>query len=224
MNIYHLFNSAWKQYTLLRAYENEAVRNLKLIGKGLDLGAKSSDAKYYEYIDRHSITSLEFVDYFHSGPGIVKMDLEEKFPIKSDQYDFVLSFNVMEHIYNYQQFLEESHRIIKDGGEMHGFVPLMWRFHPDPNDYFRFTGQALERLLLDVGFKSVSVEPVAAGPFKVAVTQIAPLFKFRILKFLLYATGVGLDTFAGYLSKGNYTYAMAYYFCAKKENSVVCED
>jgi SAM-dependent methyltransferase len=213
----HLITSVWKRYSLLRAYENEFVRNLRLSGLGIDLGAKSKDAKYYEYMDLGGVQRLDFVDLFSDGDGIVKMDLEQPFPIADATYDFVLSFNVMEHIFNYRNLIAESRRILRDGGELHGFVPLMHHFHPDPNDYFRFTGQALERILGEEGFTGVEVMPIAYGPFKVAAAAMGHVVRYRLFRVVAYGIGMALDRFVENFSSGGKNYAMAYYFHGKRK-------
>lgn len=217
MKISHLWSSVWKKYSLLRAYENDLVRTLKLSGKGIDLGAKSTDAKYYEYMDLSSVTHLDFVDYYHASENILKMDLEERFPIENGVYDFVLSFNVMEHIYNYQNYISESYRIIKAGGVFHGIVPLMWPFHPDPNDYFRFTATAVEKILASNGFSEIRAYPIAYGPFQVAFSQISSVVRIRIIRFLLFLSGLMLDKFIGRFSRGVDSYAMGVYFTGSKK-------
>ena len=37
--------------------------------------------------------------------------------------------------------------------------------YPSPNDYFRYTKEALERMIRDIGFKEVKVYPLAGGIF-----------------------------------------------------------
>jgi len=219
MKIRHLYDSVQKKYSLLRAYENNFVRDLDVRGKGLDLGAKSEDAKYYEYLDMSKVKEMKFIDYFHSGPNIIKMDLEKPFPILSDTYDFIFIFNVLEHIYNFQQLLSETYRILSKEGSIHGFVPLMWRYHPDPNDYFRYTIEGLKRVMSASGFLEIHVVPLAAGPFKVAVSSVAPLAKIKLMKFLIYSLGIFFDTLLQRISNGNSTYALAYYFTGVKSRS-----
>jgi len=216
LKIKHLYSSVRKKYSLLRAYENDFVRALDISGKGIDLGAKSSDSKYYEYLNMDRVESMEFVDYFHSGASIIKMDLEKRFPIDMDKYDFILTFNVMEHLYNYKHFLSEAHRILCSRGKLHGFVPLMWHYHPDPNDYFRFTEQGLEKVMKDAGFKSVCVVPIAAGRFKVAAQLIAPIIPFTLFRFFIMASGVWLDSILSRFTCGNSAYALGYYFTGEK--------
>jgi len=216
MNLIHLAKSVFKKYTLLRAYENALASTISLQGAGLDLGAKSTDAKYYPYLDMTQVDKIDFVDYYHEAPGILKVDLEKPLPIGSEQYDFIICFNVLEHIYKYEQLFREMNRVLKAGGRLHAFVPLMWHFHPDPNDYFRFTGQAIERIARDSGFADVSVTAVAAGPFKVAASQIAGIVRIRMLVFPIYLGAVWADRLHRHFSRGSDAYALAYYFTAQK--------
>jgi SAM-dependent methyltransferase len=216
MEITHLYHSAKKEYSLLRAYENIFMRNLRLAGKGIDLGAKSADAKYYEYLDMSNVTEMEYVDNFYSGPNITKMDLEKTFPLKSNIYDFVLSINIMEHLYNFHNLLSESYRILSSGGKLHGFVPFMIRYHPDPNDYFRYTEQGLYVAMTDAGFSDIQVITVAGGPFKVAASQLANVIRLKFLRFTLLALGIGLDRLLAIKCRGNDMYALGYYFTGVK--------
>lgn len=216
MRLGHLFRSVWKKYSLLRAYENDFVQCLRLSGKGIDLGAKSKNAKYYEYMDLSCVEHMDFVDFFHNSEGVIRMNLEQPFPIEGETYDFILSFNVMEHIYNYENLMAESCRILRKGGSIHGIVPLMWHFHPDPNDYFRFTGQALERILHDHGLERILIKPIAYGPFKVAASQVGHVVRLRLLRFVLYSLGIFMDRLFSHISSGAENYAMAYYFSGIK--------
>ena len=219
MNISHLIQNVREKHSLLRAYENDFVRGLEIQGKGLDLGAKSEDAKYYQFIDMSRVNEIGFVDYFSSGENLVQMDLERPFPITSSNYDFVIAFNVMEHIYNHHQFIAEIHRVLKPSGRVHGFVPFMVRYHPDPNDFYRYTVQGLECILVGAGFSRVEVVPLAAGPFKVAASQIAHVVRnIRLLNFIVLASGILMDKLLGKISGGNSTYALGYYFTACKSD------
>lgn len=214
MRLRHLVRNVWKNYSLLRAYENDLVSTLTLSGRGIDLGAKSKDAKYYEFMDMTNVRQMDFVDFFHSGNGVIQVDLEKPFPIEDGLYDFVLMFNVMEHIYDYQNLIAESRRILSDTGVIHGIVPLMWHFHADPNDYFRFTWQALERILQNNGFGQPTIKPIACGPFKVAASQVGHVVRLRPLRLMLYMAGISVDKVFSRISSGAENFAMAYYFSA----------
>lgn len=216
MKIKHLVSSVIKGYSLLRAYENDYVRNIRLNGVGIDLGAKSKDAKYYEYFCMNDVERIDFVDFYSAGKDVIKLNLEVPFPIESGNYDFVLLFNVMEHIFDYKNLLDETVRILKPGGVLHGFVPFMWHFHPDPNDYFRFTEQALQRLIEREGVEQVKIVPICYGPFKVAATVLGGVIKFKVIKIVTYSMAMFLDSILMRVSSGATRYPMGYYFSATR--------
>ncbi len=213
----HLYRSVRKRYSLLRCYENDFVRELSLDGVGIDLGAKSHDAKYYAYMEMSRVGRLDFVDYFHSGPGIIQADLEQPLPIEDCQYDFILAFNVIEHLFETERFLSESFRVLRVGGRFHGFAPLLVRYHPDPNDYFRFTSQALQKLMEATGFIDIRIEPICFGPFKVGVSQVAGFLRFWPVRFFAYTLAMGLDRLLiRFSKKGAESFALTYYFSGRR--------
>jgi len=218
MNAKELMLSIKKGHSLLRAYENDYVKNINIMGTGIDLGAKSKDAKYYEYFDLSDVLNIDFIDYYSGGDGVVKLDLEKPFEIESNKYDFVLMFNVMEHIYNYKNLLDESIRILKPGGKLHGLVPFMWHYHPDPSDYFRFTEHALKRIIEREGLSELEVIPICYGPFKVAAVVIGAFVGSKILKIPLYLFAVFLDSLLDRVSSRAKNYVLGYYFSASKHH------
>ena len=131
MKFVHLWKNISEKYSLLRAYQNETASNIILHGDGIDLGAKSKEAKYYQYLNLSNVNNIVFVDYFSKDKNMVDINLEEKFSIPDNSYDFILSFNILEHIYNSQLFIQESYRVLKHQGEMHIMVPFLMRYHAD---------------------------------------------------------------------------------------------
>ena len=51
--------------------------NIILHGDGIDLGAKSKDAKYYQYLNLSNVNNIVFVDYFSKDKNMVDINLEE---------------------------------------------------------------------------------------------------------------------------------------------------
>ncbi len=216
MKISSLIRGVYQGRSLLRIYQGELIARIKLSGEGIDLGAKSMCASYYEHINLNGVDNIEFVDYFRDGKGIVKMDLETPFPINTQRYDFVLAINVLEHLFNFSNFADESFRILRKGGEMHIMVPFFMYYHPDPNDYFRYTQESLHRIMIDAGFDVVSISPVAAGPFKVAVSQIANFFKYKWIVSIIYMFGLMMDKVISKIAKKKEGFPLGYYVCCKK--------
>jgi len=67
----------------------------------------------------------------------------------------------MEHLCEPQIFLNESFRILKEGGTMIIQVPWMWWIHEIPYDYFRYTPYGLKYLFEKAGFQEVYVQPMS---------------------------------------------------------------
>ena len=73
----------------------------------------------------------------------------------SNACDVVVSTQVLEHVNDPTTYLAECYRLLRPGGRLilstHGY----WWYHPDPADYWRWTGQGLRRILRDAGFHLV---------------------------------------------------------------------
>ena len=170
---------------------------LSLEGKVLDAGAKSSKSSYYSHIDI-SNADVVFSDLIPRSEDVLRIDFEKPFRIESERFDSVLAMNVLEHIYGYTNFVSEVYRVLKPGGSLIGYVPFLIPFHADPNDYFRYTHQALERILRDNQFSEINIDIIGQGGLlccsdllytyfpntsRIAI-KLRPLF--RVLSIILY--------------------------------------
>jgi SAM-dependent methyltransferase len=138
---------------------NLALQRFSLVGRVLDVGGGHSP-DYFTYFKRELGSSIETVDGSMTG-----IDFEsDPLPLGNETVDTVILCNVLEHIYNHQFLLKEIRRLLTPGGQLIGFVPFWVGYHPDPNDYFRYTHEALLRMLADAGFVGVEISPLAVGP------------------------------------------------------------
>ena len=83
----------------------------------------------------------------------------ETFPVADESQDFVFHSEVLEHVENPDRFLGECHRVLRPGGRLLFTVPLNYRFHYIPYDYFRYTPSGVCVVLTRAGFRNVSVVP-----------------------------------------------------------------
>lgn len=83
----------------------------------------------------------------------VYIDKDGKAALKDATADVVLSNQVMEHVASPQTYLDECYRMLKPEGLLicstHGY----WKYHPDPNDYWRWTGEGLRKIIEETGFQ-----------------------------------------------------------------------
>ncbi len=87
----------------------------------------------------------------------IPLDLELQIPPElKKKYDCVFCHTVLEHIYNFQQAVENLCELSRD--TIIVIVPFMQKIHINPDeylDYWRFTPYALERLFGEKGFKVI---------------------------------------------------------------------
>ena len=148
----------------------EARRRVSLEGVVLDLGS-GHQPSYWEYLVRekpHRVVKIDrhpYVDIWAS--------LEDPLPFRDEAVDRVLCFNVLEHLFDYTRLVQEVHRVLRNGGIAYVYVPFLINVHSDPQDYFRYTEEALRRILgADGRFSNVTVRPLGAGAFTAAANLL----------------------------------------------------
>jgi len=190
--------------SMIRAMFNDKIRGVEMGGVVIDMGSGNKRPSYYRYIKFKESSRIFTVNIVRNSMPDVVADLEWRFPFKDECADAIIAFNLMEHIYDFDNFARECHRLLRINGKMYIFVPFLVRFHPDPEDYFRFTPQALSRILKNAGFEVESVEEVGRGPFTAACSQIDGLLSVNILAravFAILATAaIAGDILVGMLS------------------------
>ncbi|OPY67928.1 MAG: hypothetical protein A4E57_02038 [Syntrophorhabdaceae bacterium PtaU1.Bin034] len=149
-------------------------------GSVLDVGAK--DAPYRQLVAHSEYTTLDIS--VTENPDIC-CDLHD-ISIKSDVFDAVIALEVLEHLYDPQRMINEMHRILKKDGIVIASTRFICRYHPDPNDYYRFTSDSLKHLFSR--FSETSVLPHGNGlhaiwhiinndyrPFRILLNPLNPL-------------------------------------------------
>ena len=126
--------------------------------------------------------------------------------------------NVLEHVYNFNNCLNNCYSFLRKGGNFFGSTPFMFRIHSSPNDFFRFTEQSLRRGLESAGFINIKISILDGGIFICfynslsIITQKIPLFNNILLFFFKF-----LDKIVFIFSKKNKeTYPLGYFFSAQK--------
>ena len=203
--------------SLPRTLLNVNLRDIKLSGEVLDLGSKSSNASYNRFLQKDENCTITFTDWHENGEDIIKLNLEEKFPVGDGKYDYITCFNVLEHIYNFENVVGESYRILKSGGVFVGQTPFLVNYHADPNDYFRYTHQTIEKMFTEVGFVCEKIVYLGFGPLSTSYamsSQISP--KFLRPFFAIFA--ILLDTIiVKYKKSQKFCYPLGYLYIMKKQ-------
>ncbi len=81
------------------------------------------------------------------------MEVPGHVPLESGSVDVVLSSQVLEHVEDPAAYLHEAWRILRTGGRLILSTHGVWRYHPDPTDYQRWTCDGLRRDVTRAGFR-----------------------------------------------------------------------
>ena len=164
--------------TLLRDLQINECNKIKVNGVSLEFGA----------IDRKNKTFSNFIrgqskfEYSNIKPNkklnIFYSDLTKKLKIKSNKYNNVLLFNVLEHLPEYRIALSQINRILKKKGKIIGSTPFIYQIHGAPKDYFRFTKEFFEFELKKQKFNNIKVQYLGNGPFTACYSLIYPYLRF----------------------------------------------
>ncbi len=127
----------------------------------VDLGCGTAPYKdfFLEYADKY--VGVDWTKTLHNSQADVISNLNEKIKLPDNYADTIVSLSVMEHLCEPQIFLNESYRILKDGGIMILQVPWMWWIHELPHDYFRYTQHSIN-MLSKFGFEVKNVTPLGS--------------------------------------------------------------
>ena len=175
------------------------IKNKRLNGKVLEFGtSKNSSKKFSKFAKNTEYTEFYFADQNFKEDQLDEKhnreDLEKSLSYPNENFDNILVFNVLEHVYDFSNSVNEIYRILKKNGKIIGSVPFFYRVHGAPNDYYRFTAEAIEKKLIDTGFKNVCVKQIGYGPFTVCYVMIFDyLKKIPLLNNLILLISIFID-------------------------------
>lgn len=105
--------------------------------------------------------TASFRDFYKDAP-YVGVDLEEGKGVDEvidlvegtgslphDHFDLIVCCSVLEHVTKPWVMAENMTRLCAKGGRLYISVPWVWRYHPYPDDYFRFSYRGVQLLFPD---------------------------------------------------------------------------
>jgi len=140
--------------------EYERLDRLVFNGKGLDVGG-GAQARYLKHL--HGDYELDSVNIDSKMEPTYLLKPGDKFPARDKSYDFVISLNTLEHIFDPTFVINEVFRVLKDGGIAFIVVPFIFRIHAHPDDFFRATPSWWFESFSRAGFTGAEIYPLVWG-------------------------------------------------------------
>lgn len=154
----------------------------------LEIGPAGYPSAYENLVNKKSIEwhTMDFGDSSfidNAADNLTyKLIFPTVFPIQSDQYDIVLSGQVIEHVDVIWKWIEESKRILRPGGILIIINPVSWPYHEAPIDCWRIYPDGIKAL---AKFYNLSIE----------ISKFESLEKEFLLKYDKSLTFIGGKSF-----------------------------
>lgn len=109
-------------------------------GEILELGAGGD--YYKSFVDRRQKYKTS-----NLAPGCDEVLDMTRLALADQSVPALVSVFALEHLYDFESSFKEQQRVLMSGGRLLLIVPFMYYYHAAPDDYFRFSASALDRLL-----------------------------------------------------------------------------
>lgn len=149
----------------------------------LDLGC--GNKPYKEWYDPLTESSVG-CDATQSSENVVDtICLASDLPYENESFDTVFSTQVLEHVFEQQQMINEAARVLKKDGYIILSVPFTWELHEEPYDFFRVTKHGLKEMFEKSGFQIEYIKANGgkwAALFQMMINTIYSTFKYKTFK------------------------------------------
>ncbi len=206
-----IIKKIYRGQSLARVLMNLSFKDFEVSGLVVDVGG-GRRPDYFSYFNTKRVSKIVPLD-----GSIDSIDFEkDRLNYDDNSVDTVVLCNVLEHIFNHNFLVSEIYRILKNDSALVGFVPFMVNYHPDPNDYFRYTKDALFKIFSNSGFKDINIKTVGSSSFYVNYNNIMLSFP-KFIRPALFLPYYVLDkVFCFFRPNISERYPLGYTFYARK--------
>ena len=191
-----IFIYLFKRYSPLRIFQIIEANKIFIKGKSLEFGAyKNQKRNFSNHLKGEK--NFQYTNLKKDKKNNIQgANLNQKLKFKSNYYQNLVIFNVLEHLISPTKSLKELNRILKKGGLLIGSTPFLYQVHGAPNDYLRFTTDYLIYEFKKKNFKAIYIKELGYGPFLAAFSILFPYFKFLpIINHIIFLICLIFDTF-----------------------------
>ena len=170
------FNLIFSNKSILRIFQQEIFKRFKIEGEVIEFGASDEISKNF---CNHNFENYK-ITYSNINPlnkKFLNIDLQKEVLIDI-KYDYVVIFNVLEHLLNPNLALKNLSKILKKSGKIIGSTPFLFRVHGAPKDYSRFTKDHLHELLKSNNFENIQIIELGTGPFLACISLLRSYLKY----------------------------------------------
>lgn len=177
------FNLIFSNKSILRIFQLEIFKKFKIDGDIIEFGASEKIEKNFcnKNLKNAKIT---YSNLNSSDKKFINIDLQKNFFLKT-KYDYIIIFNVLEHLLDPNLALKNLSSICKKNGKIIGSTPFIFRVHGAPNDYSRFTKDHLIELLKSNNFKNIEIIELGTGPFLACISLLRSYLKYLPILYQL---------------------------------------
>ena len=160
-----------------RSFQILYFKNFKIRNNVLEFGVNDVKESFSRSVKRLNDKQIYITNKHKLNiQNFLKIDLEKKNSIDKKFHNIII-FNVLEHIFDTDNALNEIKKILKQNGKLILSTPFLYRFHSAPNDYLRFTENYLNKLLNKNKFKVSNSISFGTGPFMVCYSMVFDYIK-----------------------------------------------
>ena len=173
----------YNPFYLTRRALNNKIRNYSkfINGNILDVGCGSKPYKRFFNHTEYTGIDTNQSGHNHKNEEIDVFFVEEKIPFKNENFDSIVCFEVIEHVFTPLGFLTEINRVLRNEGYFLVTMPFTWDEHEQPFDYARYSSFGIKHLLESNGF--IVIENKKTLNDIRAVFQIMNCYLFKSLKY-----------------------------------------
>lgn len=141
-------------FFLARRELNRAMRELAPSASGRLLDVGCGTKPYRALFNVQEYVGLDIDTSLARGRGVADVYYDgRRFPFDDNSFDAVLCNQVLEHVFNPEEFMRELQRVLTPGGRLILTVPFVWDEHEQPHDFARYSSFGLRALLERNGFR-----------------------------------------------------------------------